>query len=209
MNIRKWLSLFFTTLIIGGAVGLVVGYLVEWRSYTDAIFDGKVVSFMISLATLFGTGCLFSILSQMGFFAYLTVHRIGLGMFGSASLWSKVQIVLIVFIFFDLVYFRYQAFATEHQSVLAYFILPAALLVVSMLTALWKKKETNHYAFVPTLFFMFVVTVIEWLPVLKPNDLRWIWIMGVTLITCNAYQVLILHRLIHKTDERTKEQKAL
>ncbi|MFC7394884.1 KinB-signaling pathway activation protein [Scopulibacillus cellulosilyticus] len=199
MNIRKWVSLFFTTLIIGGAAGLVIGYLVEWRSYTDTIFDGKILNFIVSLLTLFGTGCLFSILSQMGFFAYLTIHRIGLGMFGSASLWSKVQLVFILFIFFDLVYFRYQAFGGKHQSIFTFFILPLALLIVSLFIALWKKQETNRYAFIPTLFFMFVVTVIEWLPVLKPNDLRWIWIMGVTLVICNAYQVLILHRLIQKT----------
>ena len=61
-------------------------------------------------------GFLFSVISQMGFFAYLTVHRFGLGIFKSVSLWNAVQVVLILFVLFDFVYLRYENFAEPGES---------------------------------------------------------------------------------------------
>ncbi|TCP24201.1 KinB signaling pathway activation protein [Scopulibacillus darangshiensis] len=199
MSIRKWVSLFISTLILGGVTALIAGLIAEWDIYTKDFATGDLIDFFKSTVLLFGTGCLFSVLSQMGFFAYLTFHRICLGMFGSPDIWGKVQLVLIAFVFFDLVYFRHHAFASKDESILNYFFLPILLLIVSLVIALWKKRETNRYAFIPTIFFMFVVTTLEWLPVLKQNDFRWLWIMGITLVLCNAYQVLKLHRMLKKS----------
>lgn len=196
MSIRKWVSLFFVTLLLGGFASLIVGLIVEWNVYADTFNQGGLFDFIVGIILLFGTGCLFSVLSQMGFFAYLTFHRIFLGMFRTPSLWGNIQIVLIAFVFFDLVYFRFNAFSSNGEAVAGYFLLPILLLIISFFVALKKKKETNQYAFIPTIFFMFVVTALEWLPVLKQNDQRWLWIMGVTLVACNAYQVLRLHRII-------------
>ena len=53
-----------------------------------------------------GVGFIFSVISQMGFFAYLTIHRFGLGMFRSSSLWNIVQLFFIAFVLFDFVYLR-------------------------------------------------------------------------------------------------------
>ena len=39
--------------------------------------------YYLHLLWLFGIGLIFSLVSQMGFFAYLTVHRFGLGIFKS------------------------------------------------------------------------------------------------------------------------------
>lgn len=187
MSIRIWVALFIKTLGLGAVAALFFGLIL-----LNPFSTGNFLGFFVTTAIM---GLLFSAISQMGFFAYLTLHRIGLGMFKSHSLWSKVQWVLIAFTFFDLVYLRYQAFAKDHESVFSYLVLPVILLVVSYIVAEIKKRETNHYAFVPTMFLMFVVTAIEWIPDLRTND-QWLWIMGGTLLACNTYQVLKLHRLL-------------
>ena len=51
---------------------------------------------------------------------------------------------------------------------------------------------TNRTTFVSALFFMVVVTILEWLPVLRPNEESWIYLMIFPLIACNAYQILML-----------------
>ena len=203
MSIRYWVRFFLTTLVIGGMASLMIGLIAEWGLYIRSLTDGHPLDFFKSLLLLFGTGCMFSALSQMGFFAYLTVHRIFLGMFGSVSLWNKVQLLIIAFVFFDLVYFRYMAFSTGSTHVLRFFALPLTLFVVSAGIAWRKKIETNLYAFVPTLFYMFVVTTLEWLPVLRQNSFRWVLIMGVTLVICNAYQVLKLHRILNSASRKS------
>lgn len=197
MSIRYWVRLFCATLVIGGIASLLIGMTVEWNVYAKSLAEGHLLDFIKSILLLFGTGFMFSALSQMGFFAYLTVHRIFLGMFGSVSLWNKVQLLVIAFVFFDLVYFRYNAFSAEGSSLASFIALPVILLILSIGIAWRKKIETNAFAFIPTLFFMFVVTTLEWLPVLRQNNLRWVIIMGVTLAVCNAYQVLKLHRILN------------
>jgi KinB signaling pathway activation protein len=59
-----------------------------------------------------------------------------------------------------------------------------------------KSKETNKKAFVPALFFMVVVTILEWVPALRINDTDWLYLMVIPLLLCNSYQLLVLHRLI-------------
>ncbi|MED4869618.1 KinB-signaling pathway activation protein, partial [Geobacillus stearothermophilus] len=131
--------------------------------------------------------------SQAGFFAYLTVHRFGLGMF--RSLWNAVQLVLIIFVLFDLVYFRYMVFADKGDSIIPYVLTALFILAVGLAVAYIKSAQTNKGAFVPALFFMVVVTVIEWFPVLRINDRDWLYLMLIPLLVCNAYQLLILHKL--------------
>ena len=48
---------------------------------------------------------------------------------------------------------------------------------------------------------MVVVTILEWVPALRINDTDWLYLMVIPLLLCNAYQLLILHRLIGKTSK--------
>lgn len=158
---------------------------------------------------LVGVGFIFSVISQMGFFAYLTIHRFGLGVF--KSLWNAVQLVLIGFVLFDLVYLRYTAFAEEEESVISYVAVAGALLIVGLIVAYVKMKQTNKQAFIPTLFFMIVATIIEWVPVLRENSGGWFYFMLIPLLACNAYQILTLHKINEKSavDLQYKKGKSL
>lgn len=194
MNIRKWVSFFFTTLLIGGIAGLVIGLFTD----TNMLFSHGLSGTIIAIIQLLSIGMLYSVWSQMFFYAYLTIHRFGLGMFNSVSLWNKVQVVIILFVFFDLVFFRYQASTITGKSLLYYFIFPILLMVISLPIAYIKQKETNQTAFIPTIFFMFVVSSIELVPAFKAGSTPSLLRMAVPLLVSNGYQVLRLHRLISK-----------
>jgi KinB signaling pathway activation protein len=198
VNSRKWVRLFFSTLFLGGGTTILIGFILRWDQYAKYFqnFDTKEI---ISIAVwLLGIGFIFSVISQMGFFAYLTIHRFGLGMFRSASLWNSVQILLVVFVLFDFVYLRSAIFTDSKASVTNIIVMALVLFLVGALIAYIKSKETTKQAFIPALFFMIVVTVIEWVPALRVNNQDWLYLMIVPLLVCNAYQMLILHRLVKK-----------
>ncbi|EEL52539.1 MULTISPECIES: KinB-signaling pathway activation protein [Bacillus cereus group] len=196
MNSRKWVRLFLTTLLLGGISTILIGFILGWDKYAKFFqnFDGKEV-LMISF-WLLGVGFIFSVISQMGFFAYLTVHRFGLGMFRSSSLWNAVQLFFIAFVLFDFVYLRSVLVANGNVSFGNNILVAGVLLLFGVIVAYIKSKETNRKAFVPALFFMVVVTILEWVPALRINDTDWLYLMVIPLLLCNAYQLLILHRLI-------------
>jgi len=201
VNSRKWVRLFLTTLFLGGISTVIIGFVLEWDRYNEFFqnFDAKeilAVSFW-----LMGVGFIFSVISQMGFFAYLTIHRFGLGMFRSSSLWNVVQLFFIAFVLFDFVYLRSVLIANGEVSLGNNILVAGILFVFGAIVAYIKSKETNKKAFVPALFFMVVVTILEWVPALRINDTDWLYLMVIPLLLCNAYQLLILHRLIGKTSK--------
>ena len=194
-------STIFTTLFLGGVSTVIIGFVLEWDKYAKFFqnFDGKeilAVSFW-----LMGVGFIFSVISQMGFFAYLTIHRFGLGMFRSPSLWNIVQLFFIAFVLFDFVYLRSVLIANGEISLGNNILVAGVLFMFGAIVAYIKSKETNKKAFVPALFFMVVVTILEWVPALRINDTDWLYLMVIPLLLCNAYQLLILHRLIGKTSK--------
>ncbi len=192
---RNVVRLFFSTLLIGGFTTVIASFFVKWERYQEFLnpFDWfEVLGLIIVFSAL---GFVFSLVSQMGFFAYLTVNQFGLSIF--RSFWPIIQIVLIGVTLFDLVYFRYKGVADE-SSIFPYLLVAMALFVYSWIIAGIKAKETNRSAFIPALFFMIVVTTIEWVPGLRTNGGDYAWLMIVPLIICNTYQLLILHRLQDK-----------
>lgn len=192
VNSRKVVFLFITTLIVGSVSGAIVGLLLDLERYLGEGFLNLLFGFI----WLLGISAAFTLISQMGFFAYLTVHRLGLGLFKTAALWNKVQIVIIAFVIFDLFYLRYIAFREPGETMVDYMIMPILLLLFGLLVAYIKAKQTNKGAFIPALFFIVVVTSIEWVPALTVNDPKWLWIYFTPLLVGNTYQLLMLHRLI-------------
>ncbi|MFN7253303.1 MAG: KinB-signaling pathway activation protein [Anaerobacillus sp.] len=197
MNSRKVVYLFFTTLLIGATSGALVGFILDWNTYLAGLMSGEIIDFILVLVWLFGIGAMWSLISQMGFFAYLTVHRFALGIFKSTT-WNMIQIVIIAFVIQGLAYFRYANFATEEETILGYSLIPLSLLIYGLFIAYLKSKQTNAGAFIPAFFFIVVVTTLEWLPALRVNDPKWLWIYFTPLLVANTWQLLVLHRLINR-----------
>ena len=205
MTSRNLVRLFMSTLLVGGVTTAIVGFIIRWDEFQPYFINFKIIDILSTLIWLIAMGFLFSLISQMGFFSYLTIHRFGLGIFKSASLWNSVQVVLVLFGLFDLVYLRYENFAKPGDSILPYFGPALLLLAVALVVAWYKVKQTNRGAFIPALFFMIVATLVEWVPVLRENEKNWFYLMMISLLVCNAYQILILHKLnAQSVQERQK-----
>ncbi|MFC4737974.1 KinB-signaling pathway activation protein [Bacillus daqingensis] len=203
MNSRKVVFLFNSTLLIGTGFGFLMGFFLDFQTHINDLANFNFAG----LTVVAITAAIWTVIAQMGFFAYLTIHRFGLGMFKSASLWNKVQIVLIAFALFDLMFFRWLVFA-DGESIVGYAVMPILLLIYSWIVAVIKSRETNYSAFVPTLFFMVVVTTIEWVPALTQNDMTFIINAIVPLLVANTWQILVLHRLHEQPNGKQPSTKA-
>ena len=200
MTSRNWVYLFFSTLIIGAVSTIFVGFAVEWNKYSVFFATFNIVEILSIAIWFIGVGFIFSLISQAGYFAYLTVHRFGLGMF--KSLWGPVQILLTAFVLFDYIYLRYTTFAKEGDSLIPYVIPAVLILIYGLIVAYYKVKQTNRTAFIPALFFISAVTIIEWVPALRANERDWLYLMIFPLLICNTWQLFILHKLNLKSKKK-------
>ena len=203
---RNVVKLFFTTLLVGGVVTVLTAFIVRWNEFLPYFMDFALLKILSTVIWMFVLGMVFSVLSQMGFFAYLTVHRFGLGIFKSSSLWNGIQVVLILFALFDLVYFRYKTFAENGEGILLYLTPAIMISIIGLIVAYYKMRQTNKSAFIPALFFMTVISIVEWVPALRTDDPRWVYLMIFPLIVCNIYQLFILHKLNEQSEQERKER---
>jgi KinB signaling pathway activation protein len=211
MKSRQWVRFFRTTLLIGGLCTFFIGLFVQWDWYAELLMKFDTWSILMEVIWLLGMGFLFSLVSQMGFFAYLTVHRFGLGFFRTPGLWNMIQIFLIVIALVDFLYL--QSVFSNEESLWSHILMALFISTVAGGVAYKKAKETNRLAFVPTLFFMIVVTMLEWVPALKADDTNMMYLMLVPLLVCNMYQVLTLHKITQqntasKNDKRVSKKVA-
>ncbi|KQX56032.1 MULTISPECIES: KinB-signaling pathway activation protein [unclassified Paenibacillus] len=193
MTLRKWFHLFWTTLLLGMLVSIGIGLILQYSDKEFSVMGLSAVGFNV-LNMLLG-GATISVLSQMGFFAYLIVRFIAAGIIRSKTVWDLLQLAVVIVVLFDLVYLRMTNFEGT-ESVLSYSILPAIILLISIAVAYWKVKMTNRNAFIPTLFFMCAVTVLEAVPALKLDNAASSLFMLAPLLVCNAWQILILHKIL-------------
>ncbi|MFE4202477.1 KinB-signaling pathway activation protein [Aneurinibacillus aneurinilyticus] len=198
MTLRKWSFLFYTTLLMGAVGALISGSIIGQEQ-----LDGGFANFGMALIGSLLAGLMFSVVSQMGFFAYLTLNYLALSVFRRKSLWIGIQIILIVFVFIDFVVLRHDIFA-KHESMLTYTWLPLVLLAYAVVVAYFKVRATNASAWVPTIFFMFVVTILEWIPALRENNPKSMIMMIVPLLLCNTWQIMQLHRILQKNESLAK-----
>lgn len=191
------------TLVVGGIACLITSFFVESQEYGINLrpFDFMELLGLVLFFVVFGL--VVSVISQAGFFAYLFIHQFGLGMF--RSYWSMIQIVLVLFVAFDLVYFPYRA-SNGEVSVWLYILMSAGLLAFGYIVAKIKVSQTNKSAFVPALFLMVVLTTIEWVPGLQTEGTDYAILMIFPLLACNTYQLLVLHKLTAQKEKNTPTQ---
>lgn len=195
MTLKKWSYLFWTTLLIGTVFGMITSLIVK-LVVPDFNFLGISVGWYEWIFMLFGAGMI-AVLSEMGFFAYLTMRFVAMSLFrGKLLYWDILQVVLILIALFDIVYLRYTGAPNTSGSWVQYILLPIFILLVSIGVTYRKVKETNRNARIPTLFFMCVVTIVEAIPAFNLDEAVYTIIMVVPLLACNAWQILLLHRLL-------------
>lgn len=195
MTIRNWFKFFFNALWIGGLVTAIAGLIVRWDFFSGYIQSGEVWQFLGAFIWMVLLGFTMSVVAQMGFFAYLTVHQFGVNIFKTLTLWNWVQLLMIIVVIFDLIFFRFRLTAEDTERSLLYLLLLVTLVVVAGITAYLKAQWTKKHTLISALFFMIVVTTLEWLPALmvrSGNIDEWVTILLFPLLAVNAYQLLAL-----------------
>lgn len=189
---------------IGGLVTAIAGLIVRWEFFNGYIQSGEGWQFVGALLWMVFLGFTMSVVAQMGFFAYLTVHQFGVNIFKSLTLWNWVQLLIIAVVLFDLIFFRFQLTADDTERSLHYLLLLATLVIVSGITAYLKAQWTKKHTLISALFFMIVITTLEWLPALmvkSGNIDEWVTILLFPFLAVNAYQLLALPKYNTMSDE--------
>lgn len=174
-----------------GAIGAVVAGLVLQFATGTIEFKGTVDMLIFPLI-LFGYGALVSVYSQLGFFAYLTLNYMGIGVFKRKT-WQYVQIVLSVLALLELMFLR--TFVGGEKNLGWDLTLGIGILITAVVVTYFKVKFTNINALIPTMFFMLAVTILEIIGVLKIGVNNATVFIIIPLLACNAYQMLTLHKV--------------
>ncbi|PZM64947.1 KinB-signaling pathway activation protein [Paenibacillus dendritiformis] len=195
MTLKKWFYLFWTTLLIGGGITLVMGLSLQIIQGEFQNFNGPMDG-VLNVVQLILSGFTVSVYSQMGFFAYLTLNFIAIGLFKKT--WPYIQVVLTVIALLDLMFLRMLLADNTSQrggDAMNDIFLGLAVLAVALIVGYFKVKATNRTAFIPTLFFMIAITTVETLSALNISGIA-TWYVYLPLAACNAYQVLMLNRIL-------------
>ncbi|GIP45862.1 KinB-signaling pathway activation protein [Paenibacillus sp. J45TS6] len=198
MNLRKWFNLFWQTLCIGGIASLLTGLILTTGEYKPS----STADFLLYLLILFGAGMMISVYSQLGFFAYLILNYMGRGTF-SIKTWNYIQLALTILALLELMFFR--IFMDNSKTGFTDMLLSFIILATALVTAYFKVKATNSNALIPTLFFMIALTIVETIGVLNIGENAATTFTVIPLLACNTYQILMLHRIVSRTDSKAKE----
>ncbi|MFD5023257.1 KinB-signaling pathway activation protein [Paenibacillus sp. NPDC058367] len=191
MSIKKWFHLFWTTLLIGAGGAVIAGLALQ---FVNGKIDFKSVGdFFLYPLILLGYGMLVSVYSQLGFFAYLILNYMGNGVFPQ-KVWKYIQLVFSVLALLELIFLR--TVVGGERNVMSDLILGIVILLAAIIVSYFKVKSTNISALIPTLFFMTAISIVEVIGVLRIGvDSATVFIV-VPLIACNAFQILMLHRIL-------------
>ncbi|MCR2807346.1 KinB-signaling pathway activation protein [Paenibacillus soyae] len=193
MNIRKWFFLFWSTMVVGCLVCVVCGSVMLLTDQDFGFLGIDVTGFNALMMGI--SGLMIGAFSQMGFFAYLTLNYIALSVFRKKYLWNALQAYTTAFAVFGLGYVLYE----DRTNDWFFWVLPLVVVVASLFMSWIKVKQTNRSAFIPTMFLLFVVTFVEAWPALQgETNIAAIVFMMFPLFICNAYQNMMMHRLLKK-----------
>ncbi|OUS73408.1 KinB signaling pathway activation protein [Paenibacillus sp. MY03] len=176
---------------IGAVVCIISGGIMLLTDQEFGFLGMEATGFNILMMGI--SGLMIGAFSQMGFFAYLTLNYIALSVFRRKYLWHALQGYTTLFAVFGLGYVLFE----ERTNNWFFWVLPLILFVASLLVSWSKIKQTNQSAFIPTMFLMFVVTFVEAWPALQgATNVAAIIFMMIPLFVCNAYQNIMMHRLL-------------
>lgn len=196
MTIRNWGKFAFWALLIGGIVNAVASLIIRWDFYQPYLANGEIVEFLAAVVWNIVLGMTMSVMAQAGFFAYLTLHQVGVNIFRTLTLWNWVQMLLILIVLGDIIIFRFAPGANSASDWMVYGFLLFVLIGAAIATAIKKVKMTQKpHVLISTMFFMIVVTSLEWIIALmgrQDNIDIYVALLLFPLVAVNAFQILML-----------------
>ena len=213
MTIRNWGKFAFWALLIGGLVNAVASLVIRWDFYLPYLTNGEIDEFLAAVVWYVFLGFTMSVMAQAGFFAYLTLHQVGVNIFRSLTLWNWVQLVLVIVVLIDIVVFRFAPGAETTKDWIVYGALLITLVGAAIATAMKKVKMTQKpHVLISTIFFMIVITSLEWIIALmgrQGNIDIYVTMLLFPLVAVNAYQILMLpkYNAQSEADRKKLEQR--
>lgn len=204
MTLKYLIQFYRKTLLIGVIVTYLSSLIFGYDKVTKYLFLGEVGDFIAASVWFVVVGLLVATISQLAYFIYLFINQLGIGIFG--RIWPHVQIVVTIFAIFDLVYFRFLRFGGTDQIV-SFIWLPIAVIIFALVTSQTKNKQSKKNLWIPSMFFMIVMTTVELIPFLRVEDTSWIYITIFGLLICNSYQLIFLPKFNKLSlEERKRKQ---
>lgn len=209
MTIRNWVKFFLMCMLVGGVVTGLAGIVIRWNFFQPYLAAGEFGEFIAAFTWMIVLGFTMSVIAQAGFFAYLTLHQVGVGIFKTLTLWNWIQMLIIIIVLADLIIFRFAPSAETGKDWVLYIGLLIFLIFAAISTAIKKIELTGKkHILIPSLFFMIVVTSLEWIIALmgrQGNIDTYVALLLFPLIAVNAYQFLALPKYNAKSDEDRKK----
>lgn len=190
MNLSKWMKLFGMTILIGALAAAITGVCMQLADpeFRNIEADGWLYNILM-MALI---GLTFGAFAHMGFFAYLMLNYIARSIFKRPYFWVALQGFVALFVLAEIAYWTYDTNFPGNT----YWAVPLALLTVSLAVAWRKVHETSSGAWIPTVFFMIAVTVLEAIPAFRTGSMSSLVFQMVPLFVCNTYQIMQLHRIL-------------
>ncbi|MEY8598319.1 MULTISPECIES: KinB-signaling pathway activation protein [Mammaliicoccus] len=205
MTLKYLIQFYRNTLLIGVIVTYISSLIFGYDKVTKYLVAGEVGEFVAASIWFVVVGLLVATISQLAYFIYLFINQLGIGIFG--KIWPHVQIVVTVFAIFDLVYFRFLRFGGTDQ-IISFIWLPIVVIIVAIITSNIKNKQSKKNLWIPSMFFMIVMTTVELIPFLRVEDTSWIYLTIFGLLLCNSYQLIMLPKYNELSlEERKKKEK--
>lgn len=210
MTIKNWIIFFAKSLLIGGIVTAVASLFVRWDFYWPFISNFEIGEFLAAFIWMILLGFTMSVIAQAGFFVYLTLHQVGVGIFKTLTLWNWVQLLIIVIVVVDLILFRFAPDAQSAKDWVFYIGLLLFLIGAAVVTAMKKVELTGKkHILISSIFFMVVITSLEWIIALMGRDENintYVALLLFPLVAVNAYQLLKLPKYTQQSEQDMKKR---
>lgn len=187
MRLNRFVFLVFSSVFLGAFIGIITSALGLWIHvywYTGLIEGGF-------LATT----------SLMGFWAYLMLNfvaRITL----PRRVWRWFQVLILIWVIWDMFWWRYHIdvarHPTSHGDYRVYLVEGLWPLLVALIGAWIKSRMSGKGSFLPSIFYLYVFTVIDWLLVIRNPQIHAAAVnqTGLVMMICNVYILLIYGKLL-------------
>jgi KinB signaling pathway activation protein len=181
MRLNQFIFFVSTTVILGSLFGLI----------------SVLLGFGVQLPWYLGIveGAFLATTSLMGFWAYLMLNFIA-RVTVPFRVWRWAQVLVLLLVIFDMLVERHKliSHALPARSYIFEALWP---LVLALLVGIWKRRLSGKGSYVPTVFYLYVFTILDWLLVLKTAQASsMVNQTGLIMFVCNAYMILIFGKLL-------------
>lgn len=186
MRLNQFIFFLASTVFLGALIGVVTVLSGMWINVQW--FTGLIEGGFLATTSLMG----FWAFLMLNFIARVTIPR---------RVWRWMQLLILVVVLYDMFWSRYHIDVArhphQHPAYGIFFLQALWPLVVALIAAYFKRKLSGKGSFLPTVFYLYVFTVVDWLLVIRSH---WnpgiVNQTGIVMMACNVYMILIFGKLL-------------